>query len=110
MIHQSHIDHGRLVHDHHVHLKRIVLVAMKSAFPRVEFEQAMQGRRFFAGGFGHPLCRASGGRGERERDVGAPENCQQRHQKRSFSGAGSSGNHEYFLLQGLPGRFDLFFV
>ena len=84
MIHQGQVDHRSLIDDDKIDLQRIIFAALKAALARVVFEQPVDGRRFFAGAFGHAFCRPPCWRRQREVGFGAAQDREQRRQQSGF--------------------------
>ena len=99
-VHQDDVDHGTLVHNEHVPLQPVFLVAL-IALRGLELQQAVDGSGFHACCLGHPLCGAACG--SRQQDTLAPGTEHRDHaQGRSgLAGARTARQHHYFGNRGL---------
>ncbi len=110
VVHERQVHHRGLVNDHEVHLQWSIFAPLKTAFARVEFEQAMNRHRLLAGALGHALGGASGRRRQNEAHFGAAQDRQQRGQQRRLPCSRSAGDHQNFFTHRLLDSAYLFLV
>ncbi len=103
--HEGHVQHGAFIHDQQIARKGIGGVAQEAAGAGGDFEQAMDGFGFHAGGFGEALGGAASGSAEEATDFLGGEDEQDGIDQRGFADARAAGDNEGAtgerLLQGL---------
>ena len=104
--HERKIDHGGFIGDDAVRLNGILLIAGKDAFITAVLEEAVNRAGFGAGGLGHALGGAAGGRAQDGLIIGRKE-LQNTVDDGGFAGSRTAGDHENAVFQGAADRLAL---
>ena len=112
-MHQRDIHHRHLIHDNHIRLQRILLIALKSFTPvhaAVQFQHTVNRLRLKACCLTHPFCRAPGGSRQKNIHSFLFEITDNRVDGCRLSGSRSSGNHHQSIADCLPDCLRLQFI